>query len=118
VDISHNLYTKHGLHFNKFGKIQLAKKLAFIVQLMFGKKIDPPMALGWPTPLLDSGDLLTVVNPADIVEDQNESEHVYVSIGMVQPIGQLKGRQQQQQVHQYNKIKVITTVTKLEKYVK
>jgi hypothetical protein len=34
---------KHGLHFNKFGKVQLANQLASIVQLMFGKKTDPPM---------------------------------------------------------------------------
>jgi hypothetical protein len=39
------------------------------------------MALGWPTPLLDRGDLQTVVNPVDIVEDQNESVHVDASIG-------------------------------------
>jgi hypothetical protein len=48
---------------------------------MSGKEIDPPMALGWPTPLLVSGGRLTVVNPADIVEDQNESAYVDVSIG-------------------------------------
>jgi hypothetical protein len=70
VDINRNLYTKHGLHFNKFGKVQLAKQLVSIVQLMFGKNIDPPMALGWPT----------VVNPTDIVEVQCESVHVEVSI--------------------------------------
>jgi hypothetical protein len=81
VDTNRNLYTKHGLHFNKFGKVQLAKKLLSIVQLRFGKKIDPPMALGCPTPLLVSGDRLTVVNPIDIVEDQNESVHVDVSFG-------------------------------------
>jgi hypothetical protein len=78
VDIECNLYTKHGLHFNKFGKVQLAKQLASIVQLMFGKKID--MALGWPIPLLTNSDLLTVVNPTAIVKVQCESVHVNVSI--------------------------------------
>jgi hypothetical protein len=62
VDINRNLYTIHGLHFNKFGKVQLAKQLASIVQLMFGKKNDLPMALGWPTPLLINSNLVTVVN--------------------------------------------------------
>jgi hypothetical protein len=80
VDINHNLYTKHGLHFNKFGKVQLAKQLTSIVQLMFGKKTDPPMALGWPTPLLINSGLETIVNPTDIVEVQCESVHVDVSI--------------------------------------
>jgi hypothetical protein len=33
VDINCNIYTKHGLHFNNFGKVQLAKQLASIKRL-------------------------------------------------------------------------------------
>jgi hypothetical protein len=38
------------------------------------------MALGWPTPLLINSDLVTVVNPTDIVEVRCESANVDVSI--------------------------------------
>jgi hypothetical protein len=80
VDINRNLYTKQGLCFNKFGKVQLAKQLVSLVQLMFGKKTDLPMALGWPIPLLINSGLVTVVSPTDIVEVQCQSAHVDVSI--------------------------------------
>jgi hypothetical protein len=80
VDINRNLYTKYGLHFNKFGKVQLAMQLESTVELMFGKKFDPPMALGWPTPLLINSDLITVVNLTDIEAVQCESVNVDVSI--------------------------------------
>jgi hypothetical protein len=37
-------FTKHGLHYNKHGKVHLAKQIASTVQLFFDK--DPPIVLG------------------------------------------------------------------------
>lgn len=68
------LFTKHGLHFNKLGKVHLVKQIVSTAQSLFDKDLNPPIVMGWLSDTSVNKEFLveeTVSETSMIVQNMN-----------------------------------------------
>jgi cell fate (sporulation/competence/biofilm development) regulator YmcA (YheA/YmcA/DUF963 family) len=78
-DTNRSYFTKHGLHFSKYGKAYLAKQMASTVQLLFERKTNTPLVLGWLSNTSVHNDLLVVDTSIETTAVQSKNTHMLAS---------------------------------------